>query len=124
MTDINKLTSSQILHVNFTGFKVRRIWDLIVSVPDHCLSFYFLYMYLHVIQELKSEPGAWLHRDELLQMHRCTENARRIRTRNTVLKLNNSYLIERGASCVHMHVLYITVHTILLTFIFKAKIDS
>ena len=20
-----------------------RIWDLIVSVPDHCLSFYFLY---------------------------------------------------------------------------------
>ena len=22
-----------------------RIWDLFVSVPDHCLSFYFLYKY-------------------------------------------------------------------------------
>ena len=24
------------------------IWDLIVSVPDHCLSFYFLYCYTKV----------------------------------------------------------------------------
>ena len=24
-----------------------RIWDLIVSVPDHCLSFYFLYLLDH-----------------------------------------------------------------------------
>ena len=23
-----------------------RMWDLIVSVPDHCLSFYFLYLFL------------------------------------------------------------------------------
>ena len=27
------------LYFSFEG----RIWDLIVSVPDHCLSFYFLY---------------------------------------------------------------------------------
>ena len=25
------------------------MWDLIVSVPDHCLSFYFGYSYLHSI---------------------------------------------------------------------------
>ena len=24
----------------------RRIWDLIISVPDHCLSFYFTYHYV------------------------------------------------------------------------------
>ena len=24
-----------------------RMWDLIVSVPDHCLSFYFLYISPH-----------------------------------------------------------------------------
>ena len=27
---------------NLKGFE-GRIWDLIVSVPDHCLSFYFAY---------------------------------------------------------------------------------
>ena len=26
-----------------------RIWDLIVSVPDHCLSFYFTTAYTHTI---------------------------------------------------------------------------
>ena len=24
------------------------MWDLIVSVPDHCLSFYFRYLKLHI----------------------------------------------------------------------------
>ena len=28
-----------------------RMWDLIVSVPDHCLSFYFLYQYIANIQK-------------------------------------------------------------------------
>ena len=29
------------------------MWDLIVSVPDHCLSFYFrnLYMYFYLFQD-------------------------------------------------------------------------
>ena len=24
------------------------MWDLIVSVPDHCLSFYFIYIYIYI----------------------------------------------------------------------------
>ena len=29
-----------------------RIWDLIVSVPDHCLSFYFLYINLSSLLDI------------------------------------------------------------------------
>ena len=35
-----KLLSIYVFSFHF-GFEVR-IWDLIVSAPDHCLSFYFL----------------------------------------------------------------------------------
>ena len=31
------------------------MWDLIVSVPDHCLSFYFVFM--HLIFEIESFIG-------------------------------------------------------------------
>ena len=30
-----------------------RIWDLIVSVPDHCLSFYFLYLWIDCLFEIR-----------------------------------------------------------------------
>ena len=30
---------------NFSRWDLGRIWDLIVSVPDHCLSFYFKYIH-------------------------------------------------------------------------------
>ena len=30
-----------------------RIWDLIVSVPDHCLSFYFDITYMYVLPEFQ-----------------------------------------------------------------------
>ena len=33
------------LVISLLGFE-GRIWDLIVSVPDHCLSFYFTVMFL------------------------------------------------------------------------------
>ena len=35
-----------------------RIWDLIVSVPDHCLSFYFVeYINLYLSKPTRSEPN-------------------------------------------------------------------
>ena len=37
-----KLPSIYVFSYFSFGFK-GRIWDLIVSVPDHCLSFYFTY---------------------------------------------------------------------------------
>ena len=37
-----KLSSIYVFSYFPFGFE-GRIWDLIVSVPDHCLSFYFLY---------------------------------------------------------------------------------
>ena len=33
-----------------------RIWDLIVSVPDHCLSFYFTFQYLDGSTTVKFFP--------------------------------------------------------------------
>ena len=33
------------------------MWDLIVSIPDHCLSFYFLYTFFHDLIHVYS-PGA------------------------------------------------------------------
>ena len=38
LTQINKSVGPRINPCGFEG----RIWDLIVSVPDHCLSFYFV----------------------------------------------------------------------------------
>ena len=38
-----KLSSIYVFSYFPFGFE-GRIWDLIVSVPDHCLSFYFLYL--------------------------------------------------------------------------------
>ena len=38
---LRKLLSSYVLSYFPFGFEVR-MWDLIVSVPDHCLSFYLL----------------------------------------------------------------------------------
>ena len=38
-----KLSSIYVFSYFPFGFE-GRIWDLIVSVPDHCLSFYFLFM--------------------------------------------------------------------------------
>ena len=38
---IHKLSSIYVFSYFPFGFE-GRIWDLIVSVPDHCLSFYFL----------------------------------------------------------------------------------
>ena len=35
------ISSSSIVMAPDLGFEVR-MWDLIVSVPDHCLSFYFI----------------------------------------------------------------------------------
>ena len=33
------------------------MWDLIVSVPDHCLSFYFAYIYLLFYLEFDEQFG-------------------------------------------------------------------
>ena len=38
-----KLSSIYVFSYFPFGFE-GRIWDLIVSVPDHCLSFYFVYL--------------------------------------------------------------------------------
>ena len=32
-----------------------RIWDLIVSVPDHCLSFYFMIFNIHILSSIVIE---------------------------------------------------------------------
>ena len=40
------------LVISLLGFE-GRIWDLIVSVPDHCLSFYFSHDVAHFIQVRK-----------------------------------------------------------------------
>ena len=40
-----KLSSIYVFSYFPFGFE-GRIWDLIVSVPDHCLSFYFIYWIL------------------------------------------------------------------------------
>ena len=29
------------------------MWDLIVSVPDHCLSFYFVSKYCHTVKQIQ-----------------------------------------------------------------------
>ena len=34
-----------------------RMWDLIVSVPDHCLSFYFEYIHVYVHQAYRLRIG-------------------------------------------------------------------
>ena len=34
------------------------MWDLIVSVPDHCLSFYFLYQYFILKLQLFNSVGS------------------------------------------------------------------
>ena len=39
------------LVISLFGFE-GRIWDLIVSVPDHCLFFYFLYFLLCNLHDL------------------------------------------------------------------------
>ena len=43
MTTFRKLSSIYVFSYFPFGFE-GRIWDLIVSVPDHCLSFYFTNM--------------------------------------------------------------------------------
>ena len=40
-----KLSSIYVFSYFPFGFE-GRIWDLIVSVPDHCLSFYFVFYYI------------------------------------------------------------------------------
>ena len=40
--DFRKLLSIYVFSYFPFGFE-GRMWDLIVSVPDHCLSFYFIY---------------------------------------------------------------------------------
>ena len=55
------------------GFEVR-IWDLIVSVPDHCLSFYFTFtVSYHIksslvrhIEDYLTNAQIWLHTFESL----------------------------------------------------------
>ena len=42
-----KLSSIYVFSYFPFGFE-GRMWDLIVSVPDHCLSFYFFYISLHM----------------------------------------------------------------------------
>ena len=44
------------LVISFFGFK-GRMWDLIVSVPDHCLSFYFHQPHVVAIQETKIDSS-------------------------------------------------------------------
>ena len=38
------------------------MWDLLVSVPDHCLSFYFLYFDKHQKNEIHSLTRASVRR--------------------------------------------------------------
>ena len=45
-----KLPSIYVFSYFFLGFE-GRMWDLIVSVPDHCLSFYFIYILARVTCE-------------------------------------------------------------------------
>ena len=33
------------------------MWDLIVSVPDHCLSFYFSHLFIHLDVERSKFDG-------------------------------------------------------------------
>ena len=50
-----KLSSIYVFSYFPFGFE-GRIWDLIVSVPDHCLSFYFFhYMFMGKCVSLKGE---------------------------------------------------------------------
>ena len=44
------------LVVSVFGFE-SRMWDLIVSVPDHCLSFYFTKYLTNIIDEPKYKYG-------------------------------------------------------------------
>ena len=32
------------------------MWDLIISVPDHCLTFYFLYLVVYLGESLEIIP--------------------------------------------------------------------
>ena len=52
-----KHTCTYINYVGKAESRVGRMWDLIVSVPDHCLSFYFTYQtsYLFTLDVLKAE---------------------------------------------------------------------
>ena len=52
-----KLPSIYVFNYFPFGFK-GRIWDLIVSVPDHCLSFYLKYYHiLYQLQKLRARLG-------------------------------------------------------------------
>ena len=44
------------------------MWDLIVSVPDHCLSFYFVIVTVFVVSCLLGRVLAQCY-DELCQIH-------------------------------------------------------
>ena len=48
-----KLSSIYVFSYFPFGFE-GRIWDLIVSVPDHCLSFYFSWIVLSMSWRIKS----------------------------------------------------------------------
>ena len=51
------------LHMAKTGYFPfgfeGRIWDLIVSVPDHCLSFSFSHALAHKEEECSKNPKNW-----------------------------------------------------------------
>ena len=51
-----KLASIYVLSYFPFGFE-GRIWDLIVSVPDHCLSFYFASKYRDLILGITQSKG-------------------------------------------------------------------
>ena len=48
---VSKLPSVYVFSYFPFGFE-GRIWDLIVSVPDHCLSFYFVPVYVNITKSL------------------------------------------------------------------------
>ena len=55
------------------------MWDLIVSVPDHCLSFYFMVRTKYISRALRQRL---LRQDLLIIIN--TERAKRARNKTTI----------------------------------------
>ena len=44
------------------------MWDLIVSVPDHCLSFYFVYVFESLISDGRSSHNDYLILEDINEL--------------------------------------------------------
>ena len=66
------------------------MWDLIVSVPDHCLSFYFMYFHIIVFLKMRKASVCSISQSFWAVFHS-------LKRENSIL---DNVLFYRGLSCL------------------------